>query len=70
MQYKVSFIDKDGNDFIGTTEHFVTDGRYSADTVWQVAYNVKQKSLKRDYITGYIVRRGSFNNPVIMRGAL
>ena len=70
MKYKVSLTDSNGNEFMGTTEHFTTDGRYSDASVWQVAYEAKQASLKREYITGYVVRRDSFNSTVIMRGTI
>ena len=65
MQYKVSFIDKMGNEYMGTTEHFTTDGRYSLDTVYSVALDTVQKKLYKHDIAGYVVRKNSFNSKVI-----
>ena len=64
MQYKISFTEN-GHEFLGTTEHFTTDGRYNLDTVHEVALDVKSKLLNRDSINGYNVRRNSFNSPII-----
>jgi len=65
MLYKISFTDQNGEEFLGTTEHFVTDGRYSVNTIIEVARDIASKSLKKDYIKGFNIRRNSFNAPVI-----
>lgn len=65
--YKVSFLDKNGEEFLGTIEHFAADGRWSFATLDGVARDEASRSLKRDQITGYIVRRGRFSNPVIRK---
>lgn len=70
MQYKVSFIDRNSCEFMGTTEHFTTDGRYNLETVKQIAADTRLKSLKRYQIHGYVVRLNSFNSPVIAQGKL
>lgn len=63
--FKISFTDKYGNDFLGTTNHFTTDGRYSFDTIDAIARDTASKLLDNKYIYGYIIRRGSFNNRII-----
>lgn len=65
MQYKISFIDLDGREFMGTMEHFTTDGRYSLQTVDEVARDTARKSLKREQIMGYNVRKNSFNSAIV-----
>lgn len=65
MSYLISFIDKNNNEFLGTTEHFKTDGRYNLETVLQVAVETWRKSWKREYITGYNIRKNSFNSNII-----
>ena len=65
MQYKISFIDNKDNEFMGTTEHFTTDGRYNLDTVLQVAIEAWRHSFKHNDITGYNIRKNSFNSAVI-----
>lgn len=67
MQYKISFLDKNGNEFLGTTEHFVTDGRYNFDTIYDIAVQTKNMSLKSDSITGYVIRKNSFLGNVIKK---
>lgn len=67
MQYKVSFLDNNGNEFLGTTEHFVTDGRYNFDTIHDIAVQTKNMSLKSDSITGYVIRKNSFLGNVIKK---
>jgi hypothetical protein len=63
--YLISFLDKNKEEFFGTTEHFRTDGRYSFTTIHSVALDAYKKSLKREYITGYVIRKNSFHNSVI-----
>lgn len=63
--YKISFLDRNGEEFLGTLEHFTADGRYSFDTIDTIARREASRSLKRDSITGYVIRRGRFINPVI-----
>ena len=63
--YKISFLDRNGEEFLGTTEHFSTDGRYSYETIDEVARDEARRSLKRDQISGYVIRRGRFSNPII-----
>jgi hypothetical protein len=65
--YKVSFLDRNGEEFMGTTEHFSTDGRYNYESIDEVARDEARRSLKRDQITGYVIRRGRFSNPVIRK---
>ena len=65
--YKISFLDKNGEEFIGSTENFSTDGRYNYETIDGVARDEARRNLKRDQITGYIVRRGRFSNPIIRK---
>lgn len=65
--YKVSFLDRNGEEFLGTIEHFSTDGRYSFQTIDEVAREERRRSLKRDQITGYVIRRGRFINPIIRK---
>ena len=63
--FKISFLDKNGEEFLGTEEHFTADGRYNYETIDGVARDERRRSLKRDEITGYVVRRGRFSNPII-----
>ena len=63
--YKVSFLDTNGEEFLGTLEHFSTDGRYSFATIKEVAREEARRSLKRDKIIGFNLRRGRFSNPII-----
>jgi hypothetical protein len=65
MQYKISFIDQNGSEFLGTTNHFVTDGRYSLSTVHEVATDTKNKAYDRESIYGYNIRQDRFSNPII-----
>lgn len=65
--YKVSFLDRNGEEFLGTIEHFQTDGRYSYATIDEVARDEARRSLRRDEITGYVIRRGRFINPIIRK---
>lgn len=65
--YKISFLDRNGEEFMGTFEHFSTDGRYSFETIDEVARDEARRSFKRDQITGYVIRRGRFINPVIKK---
>ena len=62
--YKISFLDRNGEEFLGTIEHFVTDGRYSFETIDEVARDERRRSLRRDDITGYVIRRGRFSSPI------
>ena len=63
--YKVSFTDINNQDFLGTANHFTTDGRYSLNTVDQIAHKTASKLLDRNKITGYVIRRGRFISPII-----
>lgn len=63
--YKISFTDEHGEEFMGTTNHFVTDGRYSLATIDQIARDTARKLYDSNAIKGYVVRRGRFTNPVI-----
>jgi hypothetical protein len=65
MQYKISFIDNNGEEFMGTTECFTTDGRYNLTTVHAIATDTMLKAYKRENISGYNVRLNSFNNPIV-----
>ena len=65
--YKISFLDRNGEEFLGTIEHFYTDGRYSFATIDEVAREERRRSLQRDNITGYVIRRGRFINPIIRK---
>lgn len=65
--HKISFLDKNGEEFMGTFEHFTTDGRYNFDTIDAIARDEASKSLKRDQIMGYVIRRGRFINPIIKK---
>lgn len=68
--YKISFLDENGEEFMGTLEHFTTDGRYSFETIDDIARDTARKLLKRDDIKGYVIRRNSFNSPVIKKVTL
>lgn len=65
MSYLVSFTDKNNDEFMGTTEHFSTDGRYSLDTVLEIARRAAAGSLMHDNIVGFNLRKDRFKNPVI-----
>ena len=65
MKYKVSFLDNKGYEFMGTTRHFTTDGRYSLDTVHDIARDTKNKLMHNNDIHGYVVRLNSFNSDII-----
>lgn len=63
--YKVSFIDNNGDEFMGTIEHYSTDGRYNLNTITEEAREEARKHLKCDSIAGFNLRRHRFSNPII-----
>ena len=63
--YKISFTDKNSEEFFGTIEHFTTDGRYNFNSILDIAMREKNRSLKSNLIKGFNVRKYSFNGPVI-----
>jgi hypothetical protein len=66
MKYKVQFFDKNGIEFMGTTRSFVTDGRYSLDTIKDIAIDRKNKLwiYNNSDIAGYNIYKDSFNNSI------
>jgi len=64
MKYKVQFFDKNGIEFMGTTRSFVTDGRYSLDTIKEIAIDTKNKLYNNSDIAGYNIYKNSFNNSI------
>ena len=67
MKYHISFINKNGEEFMGTIRHFVTDGRYNFETIHDIAENTKNKLYDNGDIYGYVVRKYSFNNNIIKK---
>lgn len=63
--YKISFLDHLGYEFLGTTRHFTTDGRYNFNTINDIARDTKSKLLHNHEIHGYVIRKNSFNSEII-----
>lgn len=64
MKYKVQFFDKNGVEFMGTTRSFVTDGRYSLNTIKSIAISTKNKLYNNSDIAGYNIYKDSFRNSI------
>ena len=62
--YKITLIDDNGNEFLGTTRCITTDGRYSLETIHEVVLDFISKLYDKERISGYNIYKNSFNNQV------
>lgn len=62
--YKISFIDKYHNEYLGSFDNFTTDGRYNLNTIINVAKTEAKLSFNKDII-GFNLRKYRFSNPII-----